>query len=321
LAHARAPTVATMHSRTGSGTRRSMRGGGGCSVFWRIAGRCGVRRKMSRRVRQRDVKRTAGRRRVGDCGQAMGCGVAIYGGLTFGGSVNRQGCACRADDACAALRRCGNETTKITPNFCTSTPTTCTTAHYSRRATLAIERHQTRRQIFTCTHTNRYVTQRLLLRASHLCTSLHTAHRIALWLLCDSCSTLASCAFNPSASNTLYWFETPRLTVPALRTPNTPQSQRIPHPNMADQEEDFSSLPLPDRFTHKNWKVRKEAYEAAAKEFSLAASEQEPIVRQFISDASIWKGVVGDSNVAAQQEGLAALCAFLEISGREGCTR
>ncbi|KAF2203976.1 ARM repeat-containing protein [Delitschia confertaspora ATCC 74209] len=90
---------------------------------------------------------------------------------------------------------------------------------------------------------------------------------------------------------------------------------------MADQEEDFSQLPLPDRFTHKNWKVRKEGYEAATKEFNLAASESDPIVRQFIQDASIWKGVVGDSNVAAQQEGLAALCAFLQISGTTGCTR
>lgn len=90
---------------------------------------------------------------------------------------------------------------------------------------------------------------------------------------------------------------------------------------MADQEEDFSALPLPDRFTHKNWKVRKEAYEAASKEFKIAASENEPIVRQFVNDASIWKGVVGDSNVAAQQEGLAALCAFLDISGQQGCTR
>jgi hypothetical protein len=90
---------------------------------------------------------------------------------------------------------------------------------------------------------------------------------------------------------------------------------------MADAEEDFSSLPLPDRFTHKNWKVRKEAYEAATKEFNLAASESDPVVRQFITDASIWKGVVGDSNVAAQQEGLGALCAFLEISGHAGCTR
>ncbi|KAH8725122.1 armadillo-type protein [Phaeosphaeriaceae sp. PMI808] len=90
---------------------------------------------------------------------------------------------------------------------------------------------------------------------------------------------------------------------------------------MADQEEDFTSLPLPDRFTHKNWKVRKEGYEAAAKEFSLAVSESDPIVRQFINDASIWKGVVGDSNVAAQQEGFGALCAFLDVAGQAGCTR
>ncbi|KAF2471863.1 ARM repeat-containing protein [Lindgomyces ingoldianus] len=90
---------------------------------------------------------------------------------------------------------------------------------------------------------------------------------------------------------------------------------------MADQEEDFSSLPLPDRFIHKNWKVRKEGYEAAAKEFDIAPSEADPVVRQFIQDANIWKGVVGDSNVAAQQEGLGALCSFLQIAGTSGCTR
>lgn len=92
-------------------------------------------------------------------------------------------------------------------------------------------------------------------------------------------------------------------------------------PTMGDEPEDFSSLPLPDRFVHKNWKVRKEGYEAAAKEFSLAASESDPVVRQFIQDSGIWKGVVGDSNVAAQQEGLGALCAFLDIAGTQGCTR
>jgi cytoskeleton-associated protein 5 len=90
---------------------------------------------------------------------------------------------------------------------------------------------------------------------------------------------------------------------------------------MADAEEDFTALPLPDRFVHKNSKVRKEGYEAAAKEFSLAASEADPVVRQFIQDAGIWKGVVGDANVAAQQEGLGALCAFLDIAGYQGCTR
>ena len=90
---------------------------------------------------------------------------------------------------------------------------------------------------------------------------------------------------------------------------------------MADQEEDPSSLPLQDRFAHKGWKVRKEAYEAAVQIFNQAQTESDPIVRQFVQDASIWKSAVGDSNVAAQQEALGALLAFLEISGTQGCTR
>lgn len=90
---------------------------------------------------------------------------------------------------------------------------------------------------------------------------------------------------------------------------------------MADQEEDFSSLPLTQRFVHKNWKVRKEAYEAAAKEFDHAQTESDPLVKQFTNDTSLWKGAVTDSNVAAHQEGLNALCSYLQIAGQSGCQR
>ena len=90
---------------------------------------------------------------------------------------------------------------------------------------------------------------------------------------------------------------------------------------MADQEEDYSSLPLSDRFAHKNWKVRKEAYEAAAKEFDNAQTESDPVVRQFVQDPGLWKGAVTDSNAAAHQEALNALCSFLQIAGKAGCTR
>ena len=91
---------------------------------------------------------------------------------------------------------------------------------------------------------------------------------------------------------------------------------------MADgQEEDFSKLPLPDRFVHKNWKVRKEGYEAAAKEFELTPDESHPAFRPFLQDPSLWKGAAADSNVAAQQEGLAALCAFLKYGGQQAATR
>lgn len=88
---------------------------------------------------------------------------------------------------------------------------------------------------------------------------------------------------------------------------------------MAD-EEDFSNLALTDRWVHKNWKVRKEAYESAKTDFNKATGS-EPIIRDFVQDPSLWKGAAADANVAAQQEGLAALCAFLDIAGPQGCTR
>lgn len=90
---------------------------------------------------------------------------------------------------------------------------------------------------------------------------------------------------------------------------------------MAEAEEDFSSLPLPDRFQHKVWKVRKQAYEDAAKAFEITPDEHDPAFRPFLQDPSLWKGAVADSNVAAQQDGIAAFCAFLKFGGREGCTR
>jgi cytoskeleton-associated protein 5 len=91
---------------------------------------------------------------------------------------------------------------------------------------------------------------------------------------------------------------------------------------MADaQEEDFSKLPLPERFAHKNWKVRKEGYEAAAKEFELTPDESDPTFRPFLQDPGLWKAAAGDSNVAAQQEGLVALSAFLKYGGQQAAIK
>ncbi|KAK0648222.1 armadillo-type protein [Cercophora newfieldiana] len=89
---------------------------------------------------------------------------------------------------------------------------------------------------------------------------------------------------------------------------------------MAD-EEDFSSLPLTDRWVHKVWKVRKEAYEDAAKQFEKTVDEYDAAFRPFVQEPSLWKSAAADSNVAAQQEGLNALCAFLKFGGREGAVR
>ncbi|KAI9792851.1 MAG: Cytoskeleton associated protein 5 [Piccolia ochrophora] len=90
---------------------------------------------------------------------------------------------------------------------------------------------------------------------------------------------------------------------------------------MADQEEDLSSLPLTDRFVHKVWKVRKQAYEDAAKAFESTPDESDPAFRPFLQEPSLWKGAVADSNVAAQQEGISALCAFLKYGGLQACNR
>ncbi|KAK6330139.1 Microtubule-associated protein, microtubule dynamics during spindle orientation [Orbilia blumenaviensis] len=84
---------------------------------------------------------------------------------------------------------------------------------------------------------------------------------------------------------------------------------------MADAEEDYSSLPLTDRVTHKIWKVRKQAYEDTTKEFEKSGSESDSCFRLWLNDPSIWKGIVADSNVAAQQEGINCLHAFLQFGG------
>ena len=116
---------------------------------------------------------------------------------------------------------------------------------------------------------------------------------------------------------------------PFLRRRSTPKRKRTFNSlrriltfRMADgQEEDFSQLPLQDRFEHKNWKVRKEGYEAAAKLFELTPDESDPTFRPFVQDPGLWKNAAGDSNVAAQQEGLAALCAFLKYGGHHAASR
>ncbi|KAK8086106.1 spindle pole body component alp14 [Apiospora phragmitis] len=69
------------------------------------------------------------------------------------------------------------------------------------------------------------------------------------------------------------------------------------------------------------WKVRKEAYEEAAKQFEITPDEYDPAFRPFNQDPSLWKGAVADSNVAAQTDGTAAYCWFLKFGGKENAVR
>lgn len=113
---------------------------------------------------------------------------------------------------------------------------------------------------------------------------------------------------------------------PSHLSPLVETTKPVPAPipvitsNMAE-EEDFSSLPLTDRWVHKVWKVRKQAYEDATKQFELTADEHDPAFKPFLYDSSLWKGAVADSNVAAQQDGIAAYCAFLKFGSKEHGTR
>ncbi|KAK9245867.1 armadillo-type protein [Lipomyces tetrasporus] len=90
---------------------------------------------------------------------------------------------------------------------------------------------------------------------------------------------------------------------------------------MADQEEDYSSLPLPDRATHKIWKVRLAAYDEMAKQFTTSPSDNDPCFRPFLSDPAIYKKIVTDSNVAAQEAGITSLVACLQYGGPNACQR
>ncbi|KAH9886347.1 ARM repeat-containing protein [Xylariomycetidae sp. FL2044] len=110
-------------------------------------------------------------------------------------------------------------------------------------------------------------------------------------------------------------------TSPTPPTLELTDSTRLPTAIMADGEPDYSSLPLTDRWVHKVWKVRKQAYEESAKQFETTPDEHDPAFRPFNQDPSLWKGAVADSNVAAQSDGIAAYCAFLKFGGREGCVR
>ena len=69
------------------------------------------------------------------------------------------------------------------------------------------------------------------------------------------------------------------------------------------------------------WKVRKQAYEDAARQFEATPDEADPAFRPFLQEPGLWKGAVADSNVAAQQDGINALCVFLKFGGPQACTR
>lgn len=64
-----------------------------------------------------------------------------------------------------------------------------------------------------------------------------------------------------------------------------------------------------------------EAYQEITSQFQKSPNEDDPVFKPFLASPDIFKKIVTDSNVVAQESGIAALCAFLEYGGPSAATR
>ncbi|KAF7778753.1 hypothetical protein Agabi119p4_3098 [Agaricus bisporus var. burnettii] len=80
-------------------------------------------------------------------------------------------------------------------------------------------------------------------------------------------------------------------------------------------EEDFSSLSIPDRLAHKNWKARVSAYESLIKSFQTSASDTDPVFKPYISNPDLLKKFVVDANAVAQEKGIECVVSFIKFAG------
>jgi cytoskeleton-associated protein 5 len=69
-------------------------------------------------------------------------------------------------------------------------------------------------------------------------------------------------------------------------------------------EEDFTSIPIAERLSHKNWKARVNGYESLIKTFENTASDTDPAFKPYINNLDILKKFATDSNAVAQEKGV-----------------
>lgn len=81
---------------------------------------------------------------------------------------------------------------------------------------------------------------------------------------------------------------------------------------MADQE-DYSRLLVEEKICHKVWKVRLEGYNALIDQFGNSADCNDPVFAPFTQKPDSLRLIVTDSNVVAQETGIAVLVKFLEL--------
>ncbi|CAL8111536.1 unnamed protein product [Orchesella dallaii] len=84
---------------------------------------------------------------------------------------------------------------------------------------------------------------------------------------------------------------------------------------MAEEEVDFSKLPLEERCTHKNWKARVSAYDELIKIFQKIYEDKHPDWSKY----GHWiRKFPTDSNAAAQEKGLEVTLLYLQRAGCAG---
>jgi hypothetical protein len=81
------------------------------------------------------------------------------------------------------------------------------------------------------------------------------------------------------------------------------------------QEEDFTTIPISDRLTHKNWKARVSAYESLIKTFQATASDTDPAFKPYLRDHDLLKKIAADTNAVAQEKGVECLIALVKFAG------
>ncbi|KAI9105402.1 hypothetical protein DFS34DRAFT_7380 [Phlyctochytrium arcticum] len=87
---------------------------------------------------------------------------------------------------------------------------------------------------------------------------------------------------------------------------------------MADQDDDFTSLPLTERLSHKSWKARQGAYEELAKLFNTLPPDADAEYKKW---QEYTKKMMTDANAVAQEAGVGAVLAYVTNAPNGGKTR
>ncbi|EGW33754.1 uncharacterized protein SPAPADRAFT_135304 [Spathaspora passalidarum NRRL Y-27907] len=81
---------------------------------------------------------------------------------------------------------------------------------------------------------------------------------------------------------------------------------------MAEEEQDYSAIPLDERLVHKVWKARLHAYTEIVGTYETSRNEQDPC---FNVSSDLFKKAIMDANVVAQEQGYNALVKYLTFGG------